>query len=249
MGRRLGQHFLFDENILYKIAEAVGGDNEHILEIGAGSGPLTEFLVGHAANISAVEIDAKLFDKLKNRMRNVPNIELINQDILDLDFAAVAKGRISVIGNIPYYITTPIIEKIVKNRAIISKAVLLVQAEYAERLVAVPGTKNFSSITVFSNYFYKVRKLFPVPAESFSPPPKVNSAVVLFTPRGENAADVPDKFFDFVKKMFMYRRKKISNGLKHSGYKLSEKNEIFEKRIEQLSIAQIRELYYMVNTK
>lgn len=249
MGRRLGQHFLFDENILSKIAEAVGEDNEHILEIGAGSGPLTEFLVGRAEKISAVEIDAKLFEKLKNRMRDVRNIELINQDILDLDVAAIAKEKISVIGNIPYYITTPIIEKIVKNRAIISKAVLLVQAEYAERLVAVPGTKSFSSITVFSNYFYKVRKLFPVQAESFSPPPKVNSAVVLFTPRCANVPDVPDKFFDFVKKMFMYRRKKISNGLKHSGYELSEKKEVFDKRIEQLSIDQIRDLYFMVNTK
>ena len=180
--KSLGQHFLTDRRILGRIADALhlSGD-ETVLEIGAGRGALTDILVERAGRLIAIEYDRALAEILRQRYARRNNVLIAEADVLQLSLGELAAGPFVLVGNVPYYITTPILfHALVPPRA--DRSVYLVQREVADRLSASPGTKEYGALTVNVTAVAKVELLFGVPAGAFSPPPKVESAVVRITP-------------------------------------------------------------------
>ena len=180
--KSLGQHFLTDRRILGRIADALqmkGG--ETVVEIGPGRGALTEILADRAGRLIAIEYDRALADLLRQRYARRGNVLIAEADVLETSLGELAAGPYLLVGNVPYYITTPILfHALVPPRA--EKAVYLVQKEVADRLVAAPGTKEYGALTVNVAAVARAERLFIVPAGAFSPPPKVQSAVVRITP-------------------------------------------------------------------
>jgi 16S rRNA (adenine1518-N6/adenine1519-N6)-dimethyltransferase len=180
--KSLGQHFLTDRRILGRIADALqlkGG--ETVLEIGPGRGALTDILADRAGRLIAIEYDRALAELLRQRYAKRGNVLIAEADVLELSLGDLAAGPYVLVGNVPYYITTPILfHALVPPRA--ERAVYLVQKEVAERLSATPGTKEYGGLTVNVAAVARAETLFTVPAGAFSPPPKVESAVVRITP-------------------------------------------------------------------
>ena len=208
---KLGQHFLIKGSILERIAAAVSPTpTEVIVEIGPGRGALTEKLLKHAARVIAIEIDPYLAAHLRTRFAAESRLEVIEADVLETDLRQW--GRVPIAGNLPYYITSPILERVV--RAGFTRAVFLVQKEVAARLAAQPGTRDYGLLTVQSAFFATVRYLFDVKPSAFHPPPKVDSAVVAIEPR-ETAPAVanPEDFLKFAAQCFRQKRKTIRNNL------------------------------------
>lgn len=180
--KSLGQHFLSDRRILGRIADALqlkGG--ETVLEIGPGRGALTDILAERAGRLIAIEYDRALADLLRQRYARRGNVLIAEADVLEVSLGELAAGPYVLVGNVPYYITTPILfHALVPPRA--ERAVYLVQREVADRLAAAPGSKEYGGLTVNVAAVAKAETLFRVPAGAFSPPPKVESAVVRITP-------------------------------------------------------------------
>jgi 16S rRNA (adenine1518-N6/adenine1519-N6)-dimethyltransferase len=180
--KSLGQHFLSDRRILGRIADALqltGG--ETVLEIGPGRGALTDILAERAGRLIAIEYDRALAELLRQRYAKRGNVLIAEADVLELSLADLAAGPYVLVGNVPYYITTPILfHALVPPRA--ERSVYLVQREVADRLSAAPGTKEYGALTVNVAAVARAETLFRVPAGAFSPPPKVESAVVRITP-------------------------------------------------------------------
>ena len=181
--KSLGQHFLADRQILERIADAAQlTGSETVIEIGPGRGALTDLLRGRAARVIAVEYDRALAALLQERYADTPHVEILQADVLTVDLGAVAGGAYRLIGNVPYYITTPILFHALE-RPRPELAVYLVQREVADRLAANPGNKEYGALTVNVSAVASVENLFRVPPSAFRPPPKVESAVVRVTPR------------------------------------------------------------------
>ena len=180
--KSLGQHFLNDRRILTRIADALHlTGSETVLEIGPGRGALTDILVERAGRLIAIEYDRALADILRQRYARRSNVLIAEADVLEVSLGELAAGPYVLVGNVPYYITTPILfHALVPPRA--EQAVYLVQKEVADRLSAAPGTKEYGALTVNVAAYASARTLFKVPAVAFSPPPKVESAVVRVTP-------------------------------------------------------------------
>lgn len=180
--KSLGQHFLTDRRILTRIADALhleGG--ETVLEIGPGRGALTDILVERAGRLIAIEYDRALAEILRQRYAKRSNVLIAEADVLEVSLGDLAAGPYVLVGNVPYYITTPILfHALVPPRS--QRSVYLVQKEVADRLTAAPGTKEYGALTVNVAAVAKAESLFKVPAGAFSPPPKVESAVVRITP-------------------------------------------------------------------
>lgn len=180
--KSLGQHFLNDRRILGRIADALhlrGG--ETVVEIGPGRGALTDILAERAGRLIAVEYDRALADLLRQRYAKRSNVIVAEADVLAVSLGGLAAGPYVLVGNVPYYITTPILfHALVPPRA--DRSVYLVQKEVADRLVAAPGTKEYGALTVNVAAVARAETLFKVPAGAFTPPPKVESAVVRITP-------------------------------------------------------------------
>ena len=180
--KSLGQHFLTDRRILGRIADALhltGG--ETVLEIGPGRGALTDILVERAGRLIAIEYDRALAEILRQRYAKRSNVLIAEADVLEVSLGELAAGPYVLVGNVPYYITTPILfHALVPPRA--ERSVYLVQKEVADRLSAAPGTKEYGALTVNVAAVARAETLFKVPASAFSPPPKVESAVVRITP-------------------------------------------------------------------
>jgi 16S rRNA (adenine1518-N6/adenine1519-N6)-dimethyltransferase len=217
--KKFGQNFLTDKNILSKIVEAVGlcGD-DIILEVGPGKGVLTKELVKKAKRVIAVELDKYLYGQLKSELEPCQNLELVNADILEFDSAEVLKksqSKIKIVGNIPYSITTPILEYIFENIDLVASAYLMVQKEFALRLVAEPNTKDYSSISCFTNFHVEPKLLFKVKRTCFIPQPQVDSCFVRLLPRQPGFWPVKDKnlLFKVIRTAFNQRRKNILNSL------------------------------------
>ncbi len=211
--QKLGQHFLTKGSILERIAEAVCPTAEPpnlVIEIGPGRGALTEKLLDRAARVIAVEIDPGLASHLRERFGGHPRLEIIEADVLRTDLAQW--GRAAVSGNLPYYITSPILER--TTQLDFTRAVFLIQKEVALRLTASPGSRDYGYLTVHTALFADVRRLFDVKPASFHPPPKVDSSVVLLTPRARHLG-IADKaaFVRFLGLCFRYKRKTIRNCL------------------------------------
>lgn len=238
--KNLGQNFLVDGNIQRKIIAACSlQPKDNILEIGAGSGLLTGLLAAKAASVYALEIDAQLTRILKEKFSNYKNIKIINQDILKFNFKryfSVFVNKPKVIGNIPYYITTPIIEYLIKQRANISTIFLTVQKEFAKRITASTGSKDYGSFSCFVQYYFKPKALFFIKKGCFRPMPKVDSCFLELKVREKPEVKVKDEklLFRVIRLAFNQRRKALRNSLKRI---IAQKNlEQFFKKYRHLSV-------------
>jgi 16S rRNA (adenine1518-N6/adenine1519-N6)-dimethyltransferase len=224
--KRLGQHFLSDPRILGRIVDALApGKDETVVEIGPGRGAMTDLLRERASEVIAIEYDRKLAAMLRDRYAN-SNVRIIEADVLDTDLGALVKGPYALIGNVPYYITTPILFHALRPpRA--ARAVYLVQREVANRMRAAPGTKDYGALTVNLQSLATVDVLFRVPAGAFQPPPKVESAVVRVTPRRRPLLEQREEkaFREFVQAIFGMRRKQMRRVLREIAKRAVEDTE------------------------
>lgn len=215
----LGQNFLLDETVLDKIVEAAEIDGG-VLEIGPGFGVLTKRLCETGEKVVSVEIDNRLIPVLEYTLDGFDNFKVIEKDIMKTDVRALIEeefggGRVSVAANLPYYITTPIITKLIEDKLPLKNIVVMVQKEVAERIAAEPGGKDYGAISVMCQYYTAPRVVCTVPAGSFYPAPKVDSAVLCMRVLDEPAVKVNDEkmFFKVVKSSFAQRRKTLLNCL------------------------------------
>ena len=218
--KKYGQNFLKHDGIVKKIVSSTEIDKDSIvIEVGPGRGILTSELSKVAKNVLCYEIDTELRDDLNEKFSNT-NVDIIYEDFLKRDVSKDIKDyeykKLYFVSNLPYYITTPILLKLIEEKLLFNKIVIMVQEEVGNRFSAKPGTKNYSSITVFLNYFYDLKKEFKVSRKEFIPEPNVDSAVISLTVK-ENIEKAHDeeKFFRLVRDSFKYKRKNIKNNLKN----------------------------------
>ena len=229
----LGQNFLTSEDILEKIASAADCRGGGVLEIGPGFGVLTRELSKTAGKVVSLEIDERLLDVLEYTLDGCENVKVINRDVLKTDLRELIREefggeKISVAANLPYYITTPIISKLLEERLPLKNIVVMVQKEVAVRMTAEPGSKDYGAITLLCRYFSKPEIITSVPAGLFVPPPKVDSAVLRLKMLDSPSAAVNDEelFFKTVRAAFSQRRKTLLNCL--SSYFSVPKQELSE---------------------
>lgn len=218
--KRLGQHFLIDPNIVRKIVTLAGiAPTDHVFEIGPGRGILTEALCSAAGHVTAVEIDPRLHAYLTERQAAFPNLTLVLDDALAYPLETLPLGTI-VVANLPYYISTPLMFKLLERRDRCPRMVLMLQEEVVDRLVAQPGTSGYGVLSVMAQYAADITKAFKVSAQCFRPRPEVGSAVVHVRARArrELTAEGEPKFAALVKAAFAHRRKTLINSLKVQGY-------------------------------
>ncbi|GAB6183490.1 16S rRNA (adenine(1518)-N(6)/adenine(1519)-N(6))-dimethyltransferase RsmA [Thermodesulfovibrio hydrogeniphilus] len=214
MGKKLGQHFLRNIEILERIISVSGiTSSDTVVEIGPGMGDLTAELLKHAKEVIAIEIDQNLFKILKERFVNSENLKLVNQDALKFPYEQL--GPFKVVANIPYYITKPIIFRLIEAKNLLSMT-LTIQKEVAERINAKPSTKAYSALSIIAQYYMETEIKFYIPPHFFSPPPEVTSAVIKMDRRDKPPVQLKDEkiFFRVVKSAFSKRRKMLSNSLK-----------------------------------
>lgn len=218
--KRLGQNFLIDPNIVRKIiALADLSQNDSVLEIGPGRGILTEALCRSAGRVMAIEVDPRLHAFLAERQSQFPNLTLALGDALTYPIEQLPLGTI-VISNLPYYLSTPILFRLLEQSPRFSRLVLMLQKEVADRLVARPGSSDYGILSVMTQYLADVTKAFKVSAQCFRPRPDVESAVVLLRSKDEREQtnDDKDQFSTFVRAAFAHRRKTLVNSLRDQGY-------------------------------
>jgi 16S rRNA (adenine1518-N6/adenine1519-N6)-dimethyltransferase len=215
--KKWGQNFLVRPEIAQKIVDAASVTaQDFVVEIGPGAGALTGLLAQRARHVVAVEFDHGLADLLKEDLGDLARLTIVQSDILDLDLGAITKGeKAVVVGNVPYAITTPILEWLIAQRANVAHGIVLVQKEYAARLAAAPGTEDYGSLTVFARYYLRLEPLFHVPPGAFWPKPLVDSTLVRLRFRAEPPVEVPDeeRLFTIVRASFSQRRKTLANAL------------------------------------
>lgn len=215
--KRLGQNFLIDKNTRHKIIENCElKKDDYILEIGAGRGELTKELANKVKKVIAVEFDRDLYEILKENLRNFKNIELICTNILKLKIKELSfKKRIKVIGNLPFYLTTPIIIHLVEQRRLVDKIFITVQKEVARRFIAQPQNKDYSSFSCFLQYYTKPSILFFIKKGNFWPVPTVDCAFISLVFYKKPPVKLKDEklFFKIIRKGFGNRRKMLKNNL------------------------------------
>jgi 16S rRNA (adenine1518-N6/adenine1519-N6)-dimethyltransferase len=219
---KLGQNFLIDPQAAERIANACGDlAGRTVVEIGPGRGAITGALAARAKQVIAIELDRGLAAELRRRFTS-EQVTLVEQDVLDFDFAAAAErsgGRLGVAGNLPYYITSPILLKLAASHAALATAVLMVQREVADRLVAAPGSREYGLLSVTTQMYGPFERLFSLPPQAFSPPPEVHSTVIRwrFAPRFAELGVPEDHFLAFVRQAFAQKRKTLANNLRAAG--------------------------------
>ena len=224
--KKLGQHFLVDESVVRRIAASLQLQPDMpVREIGPGIGTLTQFLAMTGACVTAVELDRRCIEIMGTTLKAYNNIRIVQGDVLNLDFAELmGAGPFQIAGNLPYYITTPIVMKILEGQVPAEKMVFMVQKEVADRMVSAPGSKEYGALSVAVQYHTEAVKLFEVPSAAFMPPPAVDSAVILCTKRAQPPVDVPSAklFFRVVRAAFGQRRKTLANALQGGGFSREE---------------------------
>ncbi|SEF38564.1 16S rRNA (adenine1518-N6/adenine1519-N6)-dimethyltransferase [Caloramator fervidus] len=219
--KNLGQNFLVDENILKKIIDAAELDeNTCVIEIGPGIGTLTQEMARKAKKVVAIEIDKNLIPILNETLANFDNIKIIHADALKVDFNKIIEEEnlenVKVVANLPYYVTTPIITKLLNEKVKVSSMIIMIQKEVAERIVAKPNTDEYGSLSLLCQYHCEVKKICKVSPNCFVPPPKVESMVIRLDVMDKKRVDVLDEtlFFNVIKAAFNMRRKTLYNALK-----------------------------------
>ncbi len=228
---RLGQNFLADEGAAEEIVDALGDVSESVVvEIGPGKGALTQALARRAKRLIAVELDRMMSAELRFKYRLQPQVEIIEADVLKLDFRTVLNRTIGplndlrplkpsparVVGNLPYYITSDILLRLFEFHDQFDVIVIMVQREVADRIAAAPGSRDYGLLSATAQLYAKVEKLFTLPPEAFAPPPKVHSTVLRLTiaPRFAELQIKPAEFIGFLKTAFAMKRKTLLNNLK-----------------------------------
>lgn len=239
--KKFGQNFLIDEHVLDKIIRAAEiTKDDYVLEIGPGIGTMTQYLACAAREVTAVEIDRALNPILEDTLKEYDNVSIINEDILKVDIAALAKekngGRpIKVVANLPYYITTPIIMGLFESHVPLESITVMVQKEVADRMQVGPGTKDYGALSLAVQYYAEPYIVANVPPNCFMPRPAVGSAVIRLTRHQKPPVEVMDEklMFRLIRASFNQRRKTLANGLKNSG-ELNLSKEVITAAIEKL---------------
>lgn len=215
--KSLGQNFLIDNNVITKIINSLDATKDDlIIEIGPGRGALTKLLKEKEAILLAFELDSDLMPVLQKLEDS--KTKIINKDILTVDLTHEIQNfsynNLYIIGNLPYYITTPIIKHIIKQDLNIKNMIFMVQDEVADRFTAMPKSRQYGSITLYLKYFFNVEKLFKVSKYSFNPVPKVESAIIKFTERKSKPKVDKEKYFKLINDAFSQKRKTLKNNLR-----------------------------------
>jgi 16S rRNA (adenine1518-N6/adenine1519-N6)-dimethyltransferase len=230
---KLGQNFLVSPSAPRAIIDALGDLTQAtVLEIGAGKAVLTNLLAPRAKQLIAVEVDPALAASLQHSFAG-SSIEILCRDILTLDLTELAAQRgvqLQVIGNLPYYISSPILTHLFAHSAVIGRAVLMAQREVAERIVAPPGSSAYGLLSAITQMYATVENLFTLPPEAFSPPPEVHSTVFRLTmrPRFDELGVEPAGFLRFLRQIFVLKRKTLANNLRAAGYSSAEVDRAFQ---------------------
>ena len=223
--KKFGQNFLKDENILRNIVEKSEIDKDTlVLEIGVGAAYLTYYVSDKAKNVIGYEIDESLKEIIDNQLRDRDNVEIVFGDFLEQDVKSKLKEydykKLYVVANLPYYITTPIITKIINDNLGVDKIVIMVQKEVGDRFNAKPNSKEYNSLTIFLNYYFDIKKLMDVSRNCFVPKPNVDSVIVEFKSSKKYSVNNEELFFKLVRDSFKFKRKNLRNNLK--GYDLEK---------------------------
>jgi len=265
--KSLGQNFLINDEVVNTIIDASEiGKEDLIIEIGPGLGTLTSRLLKKACKVIAVELDERMVKILKDRFILYSNFEIINDDILKIDLNNIINENkdkyknVKIVANLPYYITTPIIMKLLEDNLNIDSITIMIQSEVAQRITANPGSKLSGAITYGVYYYAESENIILVPNESFLPMPKVNSEVIKLTIRNKPPVELKDKklFFNIIKACFMQRRKTLINALfnskivntKENAKQILKRLEIGENtRGETLSVQEFAQLANYISEK
>ena len=236
--KKLGQNFLIDDEVINKIVEAANiSDEDLVIEIGPGLGTLTAKLLEKAKKVVAIELDDRMIKILTDRFKLYENFELIHEDVLKIDLNSVISSYKSakIVANLPYYITTPIIMKLLEEKLNLDSITVMVQKEVADRIVAEPGDKKAGAITYAVYYYAMPEKVINVPHTSFIPNPEVESEVIKLNLRDKPPIDLNDDlvFFKLIKASFAERRKTFANAVTNAGIC---SRETIEKILEKLDI-------------
>ena len=244
--KMFGQNFIIDENIINSIINVSDIDSDTlVIEIGPGAGSLTYKLSKSAKEVLCYEIDTTLKDVLNETLKDSNNVKIIYNDFLKENVNEELKNhdykKLYLVANLPYYITTPIIVKIIEDNINIDKIVVMVQKEVGDRFKAIPNTKDYGSLSIFLNYYFNVRKVLNISKNVFIPKPNVDSIVVEFTKKDRIPLKNEKLFFKLIRDSFKQKRKTLRNNLK--GYNLELIEEVLKKynfdlsvRAEQLDI-------------
>ena len=250
--KALGQHFLVDLNIARNIVEALDNSHQLVIEVGAGMGVLTQYLIKEQLEkLQVVEIDTEAVCYLKNKFPMLDG-HLISGDFLKTNIDELAASNnasdVAVIGNFPYNISSQIFFQILKYRDLVSESVGMIQKEVAERIASAPGNKTYGILSVLLQAWYDIDYLFTVNENVFNPPPKVKSAVIRLKRNSVKKLDCDEKLFvNIVKQSFNQRRKTLRNSLRSLIPAEVIGNEIFNKRPEQLSVKEFVELTNLIS--
>lgn len=236
--KALGQNFLISDDVVSSIVDSAEiSKNDLVIEIGPGLGSLTKELLAKAGKVFCIELDKKMLTILNDRFSLYSNFKLINDDVLKVDLKHLISeekennnlSNVKIVANLPYYITTPIIMKLLEENLDIDTITVMIQKEVADRLTAIPGNKNSGAITYSVYYYSTAEKIIDVPNDSFIPAPEVTSSVIKLTLRDTAPIEVKNEeiLFKLIKAAFMQRRKTLINGLSNSNL-FSSKEEIKE---------------------
>ena len=252
--KKLGQNFLINEEIINQIIEKADvNKNDTIIEIGPGLGSLTAKLLENANKVIAIELDSNMSNILKERFCLYDNFELIENDVLKVNLNEIIEKyeSVKVVANLPYYITTPIIMKLLEERLKLKSITVMVQKEVGERFCAVPNSKEYGAITISINYYTKPEIIIDVPKENFEPMPEVDSCVIKLDVRNVPPVELKNEkdFFNLIKAGFSQRRKTINNSLASMGISKVKIKNVLEKlgidsklRAENLTMEQFADI-------
>lgn len=253
--KKLGQNYLINSSVVENIvSKSKVNKNINIIEIGPGTGNLTKELASKCNELICVEIDKKIISLLENEMKEYKNVKIVNEDILSINFSDILKlfsseSETWIVANIPYYISSPIIFKFLENNSNINKMVIMVQKEFADRISAKTGQKEYNGFSIICNYFASTTKILDVSRNNFYPIPKVESVVVEILKKDIDDNIDKKEFFMFIRNIFSFKRKTLNNNLlaNYSKNIVSELKNNFtidlQRRAETLTIEESIDLY------